>query len=340
MARHCLESSTAGCALLLAICLAGGAIRSASAEAVILQLNGGDRLSGEIVSENSTQLVLSNRWNPGLLVPISQITNREAVAATRIVGDTNAAPHQPSLLSKAVQPLRPTPQKNWKGEVQGGIDLRSGAKDQEVYSGRFKVTYEQFYKSSPNEAFRNFLDYSVQYGKTDGIKSSDRMWAQDKMAFDLSRRWYVYDIAAVGYDKIQKIDFQYDVGPGLGYHLYALTNFTMNVESGISYQVQYRTEEKDGTGVTVHTLLQDPFYRLAEDVAWKLGERTSLSERLEFFPRVDFTEYRLRFETTLSYDLWRNVAFHLNFLELYDTAPATDVARNEATIRSLLGVKF
>jgi putative salt-induced outer membrane protein YdiY len=339
MARHFLDPTTAGCLFLLTLCLAGVAVRSDAAESVILQLNGGDRLSGEIISQNGTELVLSNRWNPTLVVPINQITNRAAVAAG-LAPDTNAAPRTPTLLSGAEQPVRPKPQKNWKGEVQGGVDIRDGAKNQEVYSGRFKLTYEQFYKSSPNEAFRNFFDYSVQYGKTDGIISSDRMWAQDKMAFDLSRRWYVYDIASVGYDTIQKIDFQYDVGPGLGYHLYALTNFTMNLEAGISYQVQYRTEEKDDTGVTVHTLLQDPFFRLAEDMAWKLGERTSFSERLEFFPRVDFTEYRLRFETTLSYDLWRNVAFHLNFLELYDTAPATDVARSEATIRSLLGVKF
>ena len=45
---------------------------------VILHLTGGDRISGIILTEEAGTVVVSNRWNSALRIPVSEIASREA----------------------------------------------------------------------------------------------------------------------------------------------------------------------------------------------------------------------------------------------------------------------
>ena len=134
-----------------------------------------------------------------------------------------------------------------------------------------------------------------------------------------------------GFDRVRNIALSLEEGPGLGYHLLRYTNLTANVEGGFSYQLQDNTDE-------THT--RDFFYRVAEDFNWKLGSRTSIAEKVEFFPRFNFTEYRLRAEVTLSYNIWRYVYWNMTVRDSYDTTPVANVQGNELEVHSALGVKF
>lgn len=318
--------------LLFALCSA------ARSQNVILYLKGGDRISGRIVSEYTNRVVLSNSWSPELSVPLAEIAQREVLLAK----GTNQAAIS-NVLAKIKAPLPPaTPPplfKHWKGEAEVGLDYTDSTSDQRTYHARFKLSYELPYTSNPKEFFRNSIDYEVAYGKTtqrvSGEKttttSSDRMGASDKTTADFTQRWYAYNLAGVGYDRMRNIDLAGEVGPGLGYHLVTRSNFTANVESGVNYQIQYNTDK---------THSRDFFFRVAEDITWKLNPRTTFTEKVEFFPRINFAEYRLRAEATLSYNLWRYIYWNATVRDNYDTTPAAKVQGNEFEIHSALGVKF
>lgn len=312
-----------------------------AAEAVTFRLKTGDRISGTIVGLNTNAFVLSNSWVSALTIPRSRVasitTNVPAgVNGTEVMVFQEVGPPTPTA-----NPAKP---KNWKGEAQVGLDLLFGAKDRQIVYGRFKLNYQKQYASDPKKFFRNAFDYSVEYGVTEtryedenGVfrrsreRTSDRMYVSDKMAFDLMGPWYVYNVAGGGYDHILRINAQYEAGPGAGYHLITRTNFTLNTEAGLVYQAQYRSDE---------TEVEDVYYRLAQDITWKLWSKVSIVEKLEYFPRVNLTGHRMRFETTLRYDLWKNLALNLTVLDLYDTDPAEGIGRNELQVRSSLGLKF
>lgn len=317
--------------LVCALCSA------ARAQNVILYLKSGDRISGRIISEYTNHIVLSNSWTKELSVPLAEIAQREIILAngTNHVSGTN-------VLAKVKLPdPPPTPPlfKHWKGEAEVGLDFRDSTSDQQTYHGRFKLIYEHPYTSNPKNFFRNSIDYSVAYGKTSQrnkgtnttVVSSDRMGASDKTTADFDKRWYGYNLAGVGYDRIRSIDLAGEVGPGLGYHLFTRSNVTANVESGVNYQIQYNSD---------NTHSRDFFFRLAEDVTWKLNPRTTFSQKAEFFPRVNFAEFRLRAEATLSYNLWRYIYWNTTVRDNYDTTPAAKVQGNEFEVHSALGVKF
>ena len=317
------------------VCALCGGVR---AQNVVLYLKNGDKLSGFLVSEYTNRLVLSNSWVKDLSVPLAEISQREIIlAGTNHFGGTNII----AKIKAQPVPTAPPPLfKHWKGEAEVGLDLIYSTTDQRTYRGRFKLAYELPYASNPKNFFRNTLDYDLSYGKTrqktDDSKittttSSDRMGGSDKTSADFDSHWYAYNLAGIGYDRIRNIDLAIEEGPGLGYHLLRFTNLTANVEGGFNYQVQNNGDD---------TRSRAFFYRVAEDLIWKINSRTSLSEKAEFFPRFNFAEYRLRAEATLSYNVWRYVYWNLTVRDSYDTTPAANVQGNQFEVHSSLGVKF
>jgi hypothetical protein len=344
------------------------------AQTTVLHMKNGDRIAGVILSNDVNSVVISNAWVKQLVVPLNQIASREqvppaiaavatqtnapvaaqttnapAVAQTTnapnsaLAGDksqpapasasTNAAPAKASTLppvAKAVPVAKP---KRWKGELRVGASFLEAAKDQEIYYGKFRLAYERPYDSNPKKFFRNILDYSADYGKADGILTANRMDGSDKTDFDIGTgRSYIYNLAGVGYDQIRKIDIHYEEGPGVGYHLLTRTNFVLNTEAGFNYQVQDRTD---------NTTSEYFYLRFAEDVTWKVLKQMTFTEKFEFFPRIaDFEQYRMRFESTLSYAVWLNVSLNVSLLDLYDTQPAIGVPNNDFQLRTSLGITF
>ena len=369
-------------ALLLLVIFTFGELQ---AETIILHLKNGDRIAGTIVSEDTNRVLITTAWIKDLAVPLGQIERREKLlvaapqttnapaAPANVVAEKKPAPaSQPAITNLvpsaapgtpvAVMPvLQPKPQtpkpKHWKGELKIGADFLFGAKDQQIYYGRFKLVYERPYDSNPKEFFRNIFDYGMDYGWTENpgstsanrsVLSANRMDGTDKTDFDIGKRKiFVYNLAGVGYDEIRKIDLHYEEGPGIGYHLFTLTNFVMNTEAGFNYQVQDRASTRTLTNSALQNFnvtVEKFYYRLAEDITWKVNKRFTFTEKFEFCPQAeDVQQFRARFEMTVSYGIWQNVALNLSLLDMYDTQPTASVPtipKNDLQIRSSIGFTF
>ena len=332
-----------------------------SAETVAFQLRTGERIVGTIVSQSTNRVVISNLWSGDISIPLGQIEKRKtnvvasskktSAVSTNVAARTTKFAVKPSAKKIAAaapavsktnavsSPPKPPKPKLWHAQVDVGVDSLYGAKDRQVYLGRFKHTYAKPYTQSPGKFFRNTADYLFEYAETDGVLSGNRMEGSDKIDFDISKKLFLYNLGAAGYDEIRKIDLRYELGPGIGYHFLALTNFVMNVEGGANYQVQDRTAPvKD---------VRNFYFRFAEDFTWKLPfqmktlPNATLTEKLEVFPQAqEPTKYRARFESKLSFPLTKNVSFNFLVIDLYDTQPASNVSKNELQLRSSIGVTF
>jgi putative salt-induced outer membrane protein YdiY len=150
--------------------------------------------------------------------------------------------------------------------------------------------------------------------------------------FDFGPNNYVYSVGNAGYDEIRKIDLQYGIGPGVGRHLFRKPAFVLDVESGINYQVQERSEGDSP---------ESAYLRLADNLTWKLADRIMLRKKLEFqLSLQEASQFRLRLDSTVEYRLWHSLSLNLTFLDLYDTNPAPGVDPNEVQLRSALGFTF
>jgi putative salt-induced outer membrane protein len=213
----------------------------------------------------------------------------------------------------------------WIGEIQAGVDLLFSERNRELYSGRAKITHTY-------GRLRNLFDYQFTYGETEEELTDNRMFASVKTDYDLNRRLYVYNLGGAAYDEIRKIDFQWETGPGLGYHWLKRTNIVFNTETGFNYQAQYLEDN----------LRNERFYlRLAEDGLWKITPKLSVDQKFEYFPSTEnFANYRMRFESNLRYAIVNNLSFIVTVMDAYETQTARGVPQNDLQIRSSIGVKF
>jgi putative salt-induced outer membrane protein YdiY len=213
-----------------------------------------------------------------------------------------------------------------------GMDLIYGAKDRQIYYGQIALRYARPYRSNSRQFFRNTLEYRVDYATTDDVESANRMFGSDKMDFDVGERLFIYNFVGLGYDDVRKIDLQFEAGPGLGYHLLRLTNFTANVESGFSYQLQDRQDSQR---------IEAMYARIAQDTQWKIYEQISFSQRAALLTRVDAPDQmQLRLEANLGLAIVKNISFNLTAIEMYDTRPVPGVTPNEFQLRSAIGLAF
>jgi len=323
------------------IFLAGIMAGSLRAEDVILHLKSGDLVSGQVVSETTNQLVISNAWSKVLSIPLAEVSKRETVTVAVMVAPTNApavkpvaAPPPPAQLAAGSPSVAkpPAPKGKWHGQINVGLDALFSTSTQQDYFGQFNLTYERAYASNAKKFFRNTSQVGGDYQKTDGKVSSNRGNASNKSDFDIGEKSYGYVSGGGGFDEIQKIGSQYDIGAGVGKHMIRTDGFVLNLEGGLSYQSEFRTDD---------TSSQSIYGRLAEDLTWKLRKNLTLTQKLEFYPDlIRSSQYHGDFHVNLSYGFWQNLTLNLMADENYNTDVAQGVDRNTFEMRFTLGVTF
>ncbi len=306
----------------------------AAAVDVVVELKNGDRLTGALVTQETNQVVIATSWANSIVLPISAIGGLRTAEGAVLY--TPPPPPMPPVAGPVAlpktKPATPAPKTSLTTKADLGLDLLFGAKERQIYYTRIKSTYEHPYDSNPKQFFRTIADYSANYGETDGDVSANNMAASVQTDFDFGPVYYFYNAANVGYDQIRKIDLQYGVGPGIGRHLYTKPAFVLNVDGGINYQVQKRSEGESP---------ESAYLRVGDNLTWKLADRVTLSKKLDFLLSCEnASQFRFRLDSNLEYRLWNSLSFNLSFLDLYDTNPAPGVDQNEVQLRSSLGFTF
>ena len=323
------------------IFLAGILAGPLRADDVILHLKSGDLVSGLIVSESPNQVVISNAWIKVLSIPLAEIAKRETVAVAKIPAPTNApvakpvAPPSPPAQLAATPPsvAKPAaPKGKWHGQINVGVDTLFSTTDQQDYFGQFSITYERAYASNAKKFFRNTTQLGGDYQPPDGNLSSNRGNASNKSDFDIGETSYGYVSGGGGFDEVQKINSQYQVGLGVGKHMLKTDGFVLDLEGGLAYQSENRTDD---------TTAQSIYGRLAENFTWKLRKNLSLTQKLAYYQDLEqTTQYHGDFNANLSYGFWANLTLNLMASDTYNTDIAPGVQRNTFEMRLTLGVTF
>jgi putative salt-induced outer membrane protein YdiY len=213
------------------------------AQKVVVHLKGGDLVSGFIISETLNEVVISNAWTKSLTIPLEEITRREIEVETpSLTEQSKTATSSTNTITAATAISKPPAKPKSTCEIRIGLDAIVSTTDQQDYSGHLKLTYERPYASYPLEFFKNTSIFDGEYQKTDGQESANRANASNKSDLDMTKNVYGYGMVGAGFDEVQKINFEYQFGPGLGLHLIQHTNFLMNLESGLDYQYEYRQD--------------------------------------------------------------------------------------------------
>lgn len=330
----------------------------AAAEAWVVFLKNGDRLTGELVSQNEKRVVIKSaiagrvsiaRGEIDRLAPVSALSTptpspipptisaappalpvasappaavvKPAPAITTSEASTNLPPQDP-FIPGWITGLAT----NWHGNFQAGLNLGIGTTDRTTLYANGSAAKKWGRTVST-------LTYNAAYGEVNGVQNANMMAGTAKVDVEISpnRRTYAYGQGAGGYDAIRKIDLEYLGGGGLGYKLIDRPKRVLAAELGFQYQSFDYSTSDDLSSVAV---------RFGQNLTTTV-EKLTISQRLGFTPSVeDFSNYQVNFFLTFSYPLFKPLTLNLNLVDQYLSKPATGVQNNDLQIQTTIGITF
>jgi len=333
----------------------------AMAEPMVVFLKNGDRLTGEITSENPRRIVLKTAATGRITIPreqVDRVISAAAMAAAAKPPDTNApaastAPPTPVAVASAPKPAAsPTASAapstltnappvseawlpgwltgswtNWHGNIQLGANLGLGTTDRHALFANASASKKWGRTTS-------LLNYNINYGVANDVVNANRMAGTSKIDVEVNenRRLYAYGQGGAGYDEMRKISLEYTLGAGMGYKFLDRKKLVLAGELGGQYQMfdYFFSHDKENVAA-----------RFAENLTTKLGKNVSLVQRLSFTPGLkNLGDYQVRFDVTLSLPLFKPLTLNLNLADEYDSQPAPGVSHNDLQISTTFGINF
>ena len=146
----------------------------------------------------------------------------------------------------------------------------------------------------------------------------------------LSDRIYLGLRSDARQDRIAFIDYRATVAPALGYYLVKNDRLKVKVENGPAFIF----ERLKGAGTANYLTL-----RVAEEVQWKINDRASIVQSMEYLPQVeDFGNYVVNFNLGLSTKITEKASATITFQDFYRSVPAPGRRGND--LRLMAGISY
>ena len=330
----------------------------------VVFLKNGDRLTGEILSENSRRIVIRTPAAGRVTLQRDQVERVEefplptvsvpppaSAPAAVPPPATNppvalAPPAKPTgILTNAPATVATTTNTvaagsilwlpdwahglwtNWHGNVQIGANLGVG-------TANWQSTYANANVVKKWGRTTTLLNYALSYGMVNEVVNANRMYGTFKtdLAWSAQKHVYSYGQGAAGYDEIRRINLEYLAGAGMGYKVIDRSRTVLAAELGAQYQVfDYLTAQDRA----------DMAARFGENLTTQIGKDVRITQQLGFTPGFeDFTNYQIRFGFTLSVVLFKPLTLNLNILDNYFSQPAPGTADNDLQVSTTMGINF
>ena len=347
----------AAIAVLLGLSVA--AVAAPASPHVILHLRNGDRITGEILRDDSKGLVIRSPIAGKLTVARDAILRTEVpgavppptatnpgAAATTNPAVTLSKPPQTTPLSTSGTPTTnsPTPTltastepwllswispfvTNWHGNVGLGMNLGFGTTERQTFFVSANATHAW-------QRIANSVNYNAAYGLVNDVEAANRMEGMLKtdVFVDRRRHLYAYNLMLGGYDSIRLINRRLEEGIGMGYRIYERPRLVVNLELGGQYQRFDYTQQADRSIWSA---------RVSENLVWKPSDKLAVTQKLQFMPNVsDPSDYRVRLDLIASYPLFKRITMSLNAVNEYESLPPRGVDNNDLQITTNVNITF
>jgi putative salt-induced outer membrane protein YdiY len=146
----------------------------------------------------------------------------------------------------------------------------------------------------------------------------------------LSDRVYLGVRSDARQDRIAFIDYRATVAPALGYYVVKNDRLKLKLENGPAFIF----ERLKGSGTDNYLTL-----RLAEEVQWKINDRASIIQSMEYLPQVaDFGNFVINFNLGLSTKITEKSSATITFQDFFRSAPAPGRRGND--LRLMAGISY
>lgn len=222
--------------------------------------------------------------------------------------------------------LADEPMNVWTGTVNIGASYSDGNTDARSVNAAAEAIRRQEKDRWTGKAYWN---YGQQRGGDGEFALSQRRAGLSlKYDYFMSKQVYLFGIAGIESDTLADISKRYYVGAGLGYQWREDETLKWGSEAGLTY---FKTDYKHSDDTDYIAA------RLANNVAWKINENTSLENNIELFPSIESAkDFYGKSDTKVKTNLSKTMFAQLQWIYQYTARPADGKERNDNLV--VLGV--
>ena len=297
----------------------------ATSNQVVIEVKGGDRIHGKLVSEDDSAVVVVSPILGTMTLPREQIDsiNYDDAAAKKAAEEREAARKKAAAEAAAAT----APKSPWSGTVNLGYTYSNATSVTSALNLGGSIT-----KKTELETFN--LNAKYFYAYDDGAVTDNDVVA------NISDTWYVtkdspwnyFVQGAYQWDQFQDWEQRFSPYGGVGYALYRLDDLTWNLKFGGGGTWEYTGDRGFDTQFLFET-----------NVDWTIDELQSLTASVRFAPEVsDFANYLLTVSTNYKLRIGTKSPFSLNLsvLDIYDPKATGDSSTNDLKVVVSLGYDF
>ena len=258
--------------------------------------------------------------------PEGQAFTPDAVFPNKVVPVQPPAVTVPAATDGGLLPPAPPP-KIWSGSFDTGLNGASG--NSNLFN--FRIAYNLRRKTETNSLTSDFVyNYATQEGETNVDQALFNI--RDEILFANSP-WTIFSSGQIEYDTMRDYKFRIGGYAGAGYAVVdnADKTFKLRAGAGISREI--------GSDGTANEWV--PEFVFGSDFRYKFNDRSSFLAILDYYPQVDFSQYRVRARAAYEYilDPSLGMVLRLGFQDRYDSNPGT-AKNNDLTYFTALGLQF
>jgi putative salt-induced outer membrane protein YdiY len=320
------------------------ALASANATLSVVDLDTGEQLIGEILTQSSTiTVVIRSPLLGELKVPRARIISiRAQDSKPPLVKSSFAAKGKPkkaeesaideeTLLETLLDLKAPG---YWSGNMRLGINLSQGdRKWEETYArGKLEIDPKQspsFYRLSGSYTYRQ-----TERANGDEYKSTDKYNAEFIYRRSFFENWFTQNALGYRADRVKGIDREVQVSAGIGYQYKPSNRFKFLLGGGAG------VEELDANFGDSRTD-SSPFANIFQEATWRPFKRTSVVQKFSYYwnPK-DSNQFNYVLTAAVRVRFTELLGFEFSFNKSFDNDLGNSAAKDDAQWRNALVFYF
>lgn len=331
--------------LLLVFCLC----ITCEALADQITLKNGDRVTGQIVKSDNKKMTVKTEFMGAVEITweaVASMVSDQPVYLTltdnqTVVGKVRTEEEQFEVQTKetgtikvakaSIAAVRNESEFNaWKAELDrlrnpGLLDLWAGALDVGLSFARGNAEANTFtlaanaVRATPRDKISVYATSirasARKRNEQDFSPVANAIRGGGRYDVNLSSRTFVFGFGDLEFDEFQNLDLRMALGGGFGYHALKNERTTLDVFGGSAF-----TKEYFNAGTPLNRSRGEVLF--GEELTHKISARSLLRERLVIYPNFSQRgEYRMQFDTSLSTNLNRWLAWQVTFSDRYLSNP-------------------
>ncbi len=311
--------------LLLVAALASSFVSVLHADTV--ELNTGERLEGDILSQTDTQLVLEHAFLGQLVIPVDRVTAVTEATADAVAQAEVEQAVEEEVEQAAAEEVAAAEEKEWDSQLELGLNAATGNTDKLDFHTAIRSVRE-------TEEDRTKLEASYFTAQADGDKTQNEFKAgvlQD-WYFNGSP-WLLNADLTYEYDDFEAWDHRLSGHIGPGYKLIREEDLDVTLRSGLGALKEWGSDEED---VQFEA-------KAGAELTWRISEAQTFNASATIYPSLsDLGEFRTvaTADYTVKLDHADGLSFKVGVEDEYESETSGDAEHNDLKVYAALLMDF